>query len=103
MFLPPQKLNVTNARAVLEAGLSAITAGQSEIDLADVTAVDSTAVATLLAWQRAALAGGNALRFKNLPPNLQSLLSLYGVAELLSSDSQAASTPSEARPDLPHH
>ena len=103
MFLPPPKLNVNNARTVLEAGLSAIAAGQSEIDLAYVTAVDSTAVATLLAWQRSALAGGQALRFKNLPPNLQSLLALYGVTELLSLDSQASSTLSEARADLPHH
>jgi phospholipid transport system transporter-binding protein len=48
-----------------------------------LTAVDSAAVATLLAWQRAALERGSALRFTNLPANLQSLIELYGVADLL--------------------
>jgi phospholipid transport system transporter-binding protein len=83
MFRPTLTLTVNNAKSALEAGLRAIESGQTEIDLAQLTAVDSAAVATLLAWQRAALERGSALRFTNLPANLQSLIELYGVADLL--------------------
>jgi phospholipid transport system transporter-binding protein len=103
MFRPSLTFTVKTANAMLEAGLDAIMAGQSEIDMADVTAVDSAAVATLLAWQRAAVTRGTVLRFNNLPPNLKSLVELYGVAELLSSASLTSSPASEARADLPHH
>ncbi|HEV7618324.1 MAG TPA: STAS domain-containing protein [Burkholderiaceae bacterium] len=83
MFRPTLTLTVNNAQSALEAGLRAIESGQTEIDLAQLTAVDSAAVATLLAWQRAALERGSVLRFTNLPANLQSLIELYGVADLL--------------------
>jgi phospholipid transport system transporter-binding protein len=83
MFRPTASLTVTNATSALEAGLQAIAEGQTEIDLADVTAVDSVAVATLLAWQRAASERGAALTFNNLPANLRSLVAVYGVADLL--------------------
>lgn len=53
------------------------------IDLAAVEAVDSAAVALLLAWLRQAQARGLNLRFENLPPNLTSLAQMYGVNELL--------------------
>ncbi len=80
MFSPPRSLTFDNAAAVLEAGLHAIAGGQREIDLAGLEAVDSAAVAVLLAWQRA----GHRLVFSRLPPNLQSLIDLYGVKPLLS-------------------
>jgi phospholipid transport system transporter-binding protein len=83
MFRPTLTLTVNNARAALEAGLSAIEGGQAEIDLAQLTVVDSAAVATLVAWRRAALERGAPLTFKNPSANLQSLAELYGVAELL--------------------
>jgi phospholipid transport system transporter-binding protein len=80
VFSPPRSLTFDNAAAVLEAGLHAIAGGQREIDLAGLEAVDSAAVAVLLAWQRA----GRPLVFSSLPPNLQSLIDLYGVNSLLS-------------------
>lgn len=83
MFNPSASLTVANAKTALAEGLGAIASGQTGFDLADVTVVDSAAVATLLAWQRAALARGTTLAFSNLPANLQSLAALYGVAELL--------------------
>lgn len=98
MFRPTLTLTVNNAKAALEAGLRAIEEGQTEIDLAQLTALDSAAVATLLAWQRAAQRRGNALRFKNLPTSLESLAALYGVADLLHPTGAA-----EAGADLPHH
>lgn len=83
MFRPTLTLTVNNATTTLDAGLSAIAAGQTEIDLAQLTAIDSAAVATLVAWQRAARTRGAQLTFKNAPANLQSLAELYGVDELL--------------------
>lgn len=83
MFQPSLTLTVNNATATLDAGLSAIADGQKEIDLAQLTAVDSAAVATLVAWQRAALERGAPLTFKNASVNLQSLAELYDVADLL--------------------
>ncbi len=90
MFKPPSSLTVHNAKTVLQAGLRAVANGQRAIDLTHVVAVDSVAVATLLAWQRAARARGSNLDFGQLPPNLQSLAQLYGVAALLQAPAVAA-------------
>jgi phospholipid transport system transporter-binding protein len=98
MFRPTLTLTVNNAKTALEVGLRAIESGQTEIDLAQLTAVDSAAVATLLAWQRAAHALGRKLTFFNLPANLRSLAQLYGVADLLQSAVSAS-----PRADLLHH
>lgn len=97
MFRSTLTLTVNNAKSALEAGLRAIAEGQTEIDLMHLKAVDSAAVATLLAWKRAAREQGRTLKFTNLPPNLQSLIDLYGVAELL------FPATADARADLPHH
>jgi len=83
MFRPTQALTIDNAATVLDVGLQAIAAGQSELDLAGLTAIDSSAVAVLLAWQRAARKLGKPLTFLHLPPNLQSLVHLYGVDPFL--------------------
>lgn len=98
MFQPTAALTVSNAQTMLEAGLSAIAEGQEQFDMAGLTVVDSAAVATMLAWQRAACARGTPLAFSNLSANLRSLVDLYDVADLLN----AAST-AKARADLPHH
>ena len=98
MYRPTLTLTLHNAQTVLNDGLRAIADGQVHIDLASLTTVDSAAVATMLAWQRAARSKGKSLLFTNLPANLQSLVDLYGVTDLLH---PAAGT--EARNDLPHH
>lgn len=87
MYRPAQNLSVNNAKEALEAGLRAIAAGQTQIDLGGLSVVDSAAVATLLAWKRAAHKRGNELIFTNLAANLQSLVNLYEVAGLLQSAS----------------
>jgi len=92
MFRPEQNLTVRNAAAVLQQGLQAIAAGQREIDLASLTAVDSSAVAVLLAWQRASRELGRPLAFRHFPVNLQSLIELYGVEALLAPDAAHAPT-----------
>jgi phospholipid transport system transporter-binding protein len=93
MFQPALTLTVDNANSTLEAGLCAIKNGQTEIDLAHLTTVDSAGVATLLAWQRAANARNQVLHFRNLPGGLRSLAELYGVFGLL--DSEAAQPESD--------
>jgi phospholipid transport system transporter-binding protein len=83
MYQAPKNITVNNATATLGEGLRAIENGQKEIDLSAVIAVDSSAVATLLAWQRAAKKEGHSLTFKNMPGNLKSLVDLYSIDGLL--------------------
>ncbi len=93
MFVPAQSLTYDTAKGVLDAGLQAIAAGQQVIDLAQVSRVDSSAVAVLLGWQRAARERSVALHFTNPPASLTSLATLYGVTDLLQ----------VPRIDAPHH
>jgi len=100
MFRPGLTITVNNAKSVLEAGLHAIRTGETQIDLAEVAVVDSAAVATLLAWQRAARRSGKSLAFTNLPANLQSLVQLYGVADIVLSVPAGSS---HLHAELAHH
>ena len=83
MYQPAESLTLANARLVLAEGLRAIAAGQPDIDLSRLATVDSSAVATLLAWKRAAAARNAPLALVSPPPSLRSLTELYGVAEML--------------------
>ena len=76
-------LTVQNAKAALDVGIAAIKAGQTVIDLGSLQAADSSAVAVLLAWKRAARKSGAALAYINVPAGLQSLAALYGVDAFL--------------------
>ncbi|GAA5179200.1 hypothetical protein GCM10025771_20660 [Niveibacterium umoris] len=53
------------------------------IDLSGVTSVDSAALAVVLAWMRAAKAGGRSLQIEAVPAQLQSLAALYDLSDLL--------------------
>jgi len=53
------------------------------INLAEVAAVDSSAVSLMLVWLRAARRKNVQLSFINVPDSLRSLANLYGVAESL--------------------
>lgn len=55
----------------------------AEIDLGQVSDVDTTAVSLLFEWQRQAQAKQSTIRFINLPDNLVSLAELYGVSEFI--------------------
>lgn len=76
-------LTVQNAKAALDQGFAAIKAGQTVFDLGTVQVADSSAVAVLLAWKRAARKAGVALAYVNLPASLESLAALYGVDAFL--------------------
>lgn len=64
------------------------------IDFSDVTDIDSSAVALLLHWRRAAMRMGKRLRYIHLPPNLLSLAELYGLDELIICPTQDIPCPS---------
>jgi phospholipid transport system transporter-binding protein len=53
------------------------------IDLANVTEIDSSAVALLLHWRREAARLDKELRYVHLPQNLLALAQLYGVDEMI--------------------
>lgn len=93
-----ETLNVQTAKVVLGQGIAAIKAGQTVIDLGAVKVADSSAVAVLLAWKRAARSAGAALSYVNVPAGLQSLAALYGVDEFLVQSPAAAD-----RTILHHH
>jgi phospholipid transport system transporter-binding protein len=78
-------LTHASAKAALAAGLERIAGGATGVDCAPLTQFDSSALAVLLAWQRAAQTRGAALDIVNLPAGLASLAQAYGVDTLLSS------------------
>lgn len=74
---------MANAAAIAAAGVAAIKMGDTMIDLGAVTRCDSSAVAAMLAWQRAAAAKNLKLQVLGGPRGLESLATVYGVDELL--------------------
>jgi len=76
-------LTIANAASLAEEGKRQFVAERVIVDLAGVTEVDSAAVSLLLEWRRAALGANRRIEFTNLPANLRSLATLYGVADLL--------------------
>jgi phospholipid transport system transporter-binding protein len=70
--------------ALFNQGL-ALQGGRTElvVDLAQVEAVDSSALSLMLAWLRTAQRSNVKLAFVNTPDNLLSLAELYGVADSL--------------------
>ena len=76
-------LTYANAGPVLAAALEMTLPSGGEVDLNDVDAVDSAAVAVLLALKRRAANEGRSLVFANVPTALTTLADLYGVGEML--------------------
>lgn len=76
-------MTLSGATALLAEGEAAIAANASAFDLAAVTEMDSSCLAVVFGWTRAASAAGKTLRLVNLPQSLLSLAAVYGVADLL--------------------
>jgi phospholipid transport system transporter-binding protein len=76
-------MTMSGAAAMLAEGEAAIAANASAFDLAAVTDMDSSCLAVVFGWMRAATATGKSFRLLNPPPNLLSLAAVYGVADLL--------------------
>lgn len=85
MYQPAQELSLQNAVNSVEAGLAAIAQGQIDFDLSALTVVDSSAVAVMLEWQRAAKRLDKVITFHGVPANVSSLIELYGLSDLLTS------------------
>jgi phospholipid transport system transporter-binding protein len=83
MAFAPHSLTMSDANSALEQGCAAIAAGESQIDLSQLVGADSSAVAAMLAWQRAAQSKGKSIAFLGASASLKSLAKLYGVEDLL--------------------
>ena len=76
-------MNIGTARAMREQGLAAVTSSAARIDLSQAEDLDSSALAVILAWQRAAAKRGVRLGFDAVPESLRSLANLYRLDALL--------------------
>lgn len=77
-------MTLETAAALLTRGVTALGKGEPRFDLSGVADIDSSGLAVLFGWQRAARAQGLPLYIANPPHNLISLAEMYGVSELLS-------------------
>ena len=82
MKLDQEAITTSTARAALAAGLAAIDAGDLSFDLSSVKRCDTSAIACVLAWTRAAGASGRKLAWIGVPDDLRSLGRLYRVDAL---------------------
>jgi len=76
-------MTMADAAALLAEGEAAIASDASVFDLAAVTDLDSSCLAVVFGWMRAARAAERSLRLLNPPQNLLSLAAVYDVADLL--------------------
>lgn len=76
-------MTMSEAARLLAEGEAAIGGAVRSFDLAGVTTMDSSGLAVVFGWMRAAKAAGKAVSLDNPPQNLRNLAAVYGVAELL--------------------
>lgn len=76
-------MTVETASALLAEGVASLASGETLFDLAAVAEVDSSGLAVVFGWLRAARVQGKSLRIVNAPRNLLSLAEVYGVADTL--------------------
>jgi len=79
---------LATATQLLENSRPALAGGVTEVDLGEVTELDSSLLAVIFAWMREARAHGRTLALRRVPPDLASLARLYGVAEILAQDAR---------------
>ncbi len=76
-------MTLVGAAELLAAGSDALAAEETIFDLAAVTEVDSSSLAVIFGWLRAAQRQEKRLRIVNPPQDMLSLAEVYGVKELL--------------------
>ncbi|MFZ6692324.1 STAS domain-containing protein [Undibacterium sp. SXout20W] len=79
MYKLAGELTQNNARVQVAAGNAAITQGQLDFDFSDLVQIDSTAVASMIEWQREAAKKHQTLHFHSVPVSVISLIQLYGL------------------------
>jgi phospholipid transport system transporter-binding protein len=86
MFESGEDITHDTAKSVLAAGLKRIAEGATRLDCLSLVRFDSSALAVLLAWRRAAVARGTDLTVLHAPAALASLARAYGIDELALGD-----------------
>lgn len=82
-FRLPVRVLLDDAALVLKQGAAAIAAGEREFDLGGIESSDSSLIACLLAWRRAARSSGNPeIAVLNPPARVRGLAALYGVEQI---------------------
>ena len=76
-------VTLANVAAVLDEVRRHLADGVRTVDLGEVTEMDSSLLAAMLAWLREARQRGADLAFVNLPESLSTIARLYGVDGLL--------------------
>ena len=76
-------VTLANVASVAEEGRRHLAEGVQTVDVGEVSEMDFSLLAMLLAWLREARSQERELRFANLPEALQTLARLYGVEGLL--------------------
>ncbi len=76
-------MNMGAAAGLLAEGVGFVSRPETVFDLAGVTEVDSSGLAVIFGWQRAAKLQNKTIRIANLPQSLRSLADVYGVGALL--------------------
>ena len=76
-------VTLANVASVLEEGRRHLEEGAREVDLGEVTEMDSALLALLLAWLRESRERQREIAFRNLPEALLTIARLYGVDSFL--------------------
>ncbi|HXM82610.1 MAG TPA: STAS domain-containing protein [Burkholderiales bacterium] len=76
-------VTLNNVALLLEEGRRHLEEGVQDIDLSEITEMDSSLLALLIAWLRDAKARNQQISFTHLPESLQTIARLYGVDRLL--------------------
>lgn len=83
MRIEANDLSLANAAQIAELGIEAIRAGDRSFDLSAVQTCDSSALAVVAAWQREARLHRHALKVSNVPEDMLTLATVYGVKDVL--------------------
>lgn len=76
-------VTLQSVTGVLREGIIHVRDGISVVDLSEVTGLDSSLLAALLAWIREARDRNHPISVSHFPIGLKTLAQLYGVEELL--------------------
>jgi phospholipid transport system transporter-binding protein len=77
-------VTLANVMQIVEEGKRHLEEGVQTVDLSEVTEMDSSLLAAMLAWLRDSKIRDHDLAFTNLPDALQTIARLYGVDGSLS-------------------
>lgn len=76
-------VTIDNVVVMTRRGKTFLDQSRRVVDLKEITNVDSSVISMMLEWLRTARNQGCQLQFINLPSNLESLIQLYGIADMI--------------------